>query len=66
MTIKKETEIGKCAVCGSENLDYNGIFEIIDDGGFYPYSCGECDFEGREWYNLTFVGHSNFENCEII
>lgn len=47
---------GECPKCKSENLDYQG-FEMQDDGGYYPYTCKECEFEGREYYNLDFVGH---------
>jgi len=49
-------EQGKCPKCESDDLDY-GSLEPVDEGLYYPYTCNGCGFEGKEWYNLHFVGH---------
>ena len=59
-----KSEAGTCPRCGKENLDHGAIGS--DDGGiYYPYTCLYCNFEGREWYNLTFDCHTS-ENGEDI
>ena len=51
------TKSGVCPSCGHEILVYRP-FEFCDDAGYYGYECKRCLFEGMEWYDLRFSGHS--------
>jgi hypothetical protein len=46
---------GECPKCGSDDLAYEAI-EPEDDSIYYPVSCLEpdCDFEGKEYYSVSF------------
>lgn len=57
--MKKAAEYiqGECPNCGSYNLDY-GVMELVDQECFYPYRCKSCGFEGKEWYALKFLEHT--------
>jgi len=48
------TDQGKCPQCLSENLQYE---TCVHDGEqlYFPFVCCECDYEGKEWYNLEFI-----------
>ena len=66
-------EQGKCPKCGSYNLNYGYNFnceKIVDiapneQAVYYPYTCDDCEFEGREYYNLTFSGFEDNDGNEI-
>jgi len=60
-------ESGKCPKCGSENLDYEGKMErgVSGNAVYYPFTCSDCGFEGREWYTLTFDGFTDDDGNEI-
>ena len=50
---------GQCPICGSENLDYKCL-EIADgDMVFYPFICNDCNFQGRENYELSYIDTTN-------
>ena len=59
-------EIGKCPRCGSERLDYDA-FELGSIGGtaYYPFTCNDCGFTGREWYDLNFSGYTDEDGEEM-
>ncbi|MFW6173487.1 MAG: hypothetical protein ACOC5T_07075 [Elusimicrobiota bacterium] len=57
-------EEGKCPNCGNEKLTYER-FEMDSGGGYYPYTCEECGFEGKECYDLEFAYHMD-QNGEIL
>jgi len=52
----KNSEIGICPFCKSNNINYYE-FEHIDDGGFYWANCDDCEKEFQEHYTFTFVGN---------
>jgi hypothetical protein len=52
--MKASKEIGKCANCNSDNIEY-GNSGMIDESMYYEYDCNDCDEVGKEWYNLTYV-----------
>ena len=56
MSAKKQrfNEINRCAKCGSLHLTY-GVIELVGDQVYYPVQCDECDWNGQEWYKLTFI-----------
>lgn len=64
--VYKSNEQGTCPVCNSDNLDYGGM-EIAALGNhiFYPYTCGDCKFEGKEYYRLNFLSHSDCFDKDI-
>ena len=62
---KETTEAGVCPYCGSGNLNYGG-FQFCDNAGYYDYTCAECEFEGKEWYDLTFSGHQAEGGYNIV
>ena len=51
---------GWCPICKEECLDYG---EVVFEGEscYFPWKCDECGLEGREWYSLSFVGHSVYD-----
>lgn len=53
----KEIEQGICPVCGSENLNYEGL-EPEEEMIVYPWTCENCGATGSEWYELQFAGHN--------
>lgn len=60
-----KTEAGKCPNCGKELLQYDP-FEFCDNAGFYGYVCGNCEFEGKEWYDLKYSGHQAEGGQDIV
>ena len=55
-TAVKNHEPGKCLVCGSDELDYDGF--IVEDGSAeYRWLCKNCGVSGREFYDLVFNEH---------
>jgi hypothetical protein len=34
-------------------------------GVCYAYNCTACNFIGKEWFNLTFTGHTNKNNVSV-
>lgn len=67
MTEKAEHKIeaGICPKCSVENLDY-GVLEDVDDGIRYPYTCQACDFNGYEYYEVIFAGHTDSSDPSSI
>ena len=55
---------GRCPKCNSDDLKYDSL-EIVDDSLYYPYTCRQCEFDGREWYNLHFIGHWDLDGEEL-
>jgi len=51
--MKETYNIGKCANCGSENIDYHAA-EPVEDLMCYPYHCNDCNTDGNEWYNMQY------------
>ena len=48
--------IGKCAKCKSDNLDYETNVDGEENGFiYYPYTCGNCEHEGKEWYSIEYT-----------
>ena len=47
-------EQGKCANCGSENIEYGTIEHEGEEIG-YNYTCPDCQKSGIEWYTTTFA-----------
>lgn len=45
---------GHCGKCESMNLEYQSQ-ELNDNQIYYPYTCGDCGHEGKEWYILTYI-----------
>lgn len=57
--MKKKTKKieGKCAECGSDNIEY-GVMYPDSAGVVYPYTCNECNHNGEEFYSITFVSNT--------
>jgi predicted RNA-binding Zn-ribbon protein involved in translation (DUF1610 family) len=53
MKLLKYQEEGKCPKCGSESLEY-GSSEPDSNSLKYEFKCMNCNFEGYEWYDLTY------------
>lgn len=51
-----ESEAGKCPVCGSGDLEYDG-FLIFEREIEYPWECKDCGAMGKERGKITFDGH---------
>lgn len=58
-------DLGECPKCKGD-LEH-GCIEIIDEGVYYPVKCNtpDCDFEGKEHYNLEFVGYWDNDGNEM-
>lgn len=52
--MKASNNIGKCVNCNSINIDYENC-EMVDDMISYEYSCNDCESNGKEWYEITYV-----------
>jgi len=54
MPMPKQSQQGYCPQCQSQNLQYE---TCINDGEqlYYPFACNDCDYEGKEWYRLTYI-----------
>ena len=59
-------EQGKCPKCRSEMLSYETIVDSTPESQtiYYPYTCDDCGFSGRECYNIHFTGHT--DNSGVI
>lgn len=58
ININEETKEGHCPKCDSQNISY-GCLDIIDNFlVYYPIECNDCGHEDKEFYTLTFFGHS--------
>lgn len=44
---------GNCP-CGSEDIDYKEP-QFEGENIFFPFTCGECKGEGKEWYFLDYI-----------
>lgn len=64
---KKEIrrEAGVCPKCGEQNLSYETILQVSEEGVCYPYICNDCEFEGNEWYSIEFSEHRTKEGEEV-
>lgn len=51
----KYSEPGRCPECGSDNLDWHDS-ETYDNSMGYRFTCGDCEHEDEEIYNLEFAG----------
>jgi hypothetical protein len=40
------------------------VAEPDDECLFYPYVCGDCGFEGKEWYHVKFDSHTDNQGRE--
>ena len=59
-------EQGVCPICGNVSLDYTGDTDDDGDEKSYECYCNDCDFEGREYYRLVFIGHTNKTNPGVL
>ena len=52
--MKNLSQEGKCPQCQSENLTYE---TCVNEGNqlYYPFTCENCGYQGKEWYSLTFI-----------
>ena len=50
-------EEGVCPKCGCKELDY-GCSHADSGQMYYDWDCPQCQESGREWYTLTFNGHT--------
>jgi hypothetical protein len=64
MSDRRPNEAGKCPQCSKFHLKY-GIMEPEGEQIFYPYTCSNCEFEGKEYYNLEFCTHMDFDGNEF-
>jgi len=49
---------GKCPLCESDDLDYDGfkIDNLAENSeGYFKYICENCLFVGREYYSLKYI-----------
>lgn len=42
-----------CPVCKGQHLEY-GKWELVDESGYYEFTCSDCGSKGKEWYVLTY------------
>ena len=54
-SINTSVEQGRCAKCGSDNVDY-GSSELDGEGIYYEMACVDCGVDMHEYYSLTFEG----------
>jgi hypothetical protein len=47
---------GKCPQCGYDLKYQEG--HLQDEMHYFYVSCAACYWEGKEWYLLTFSGHT--------
>jgi hypothetical protein len=52
---------GECPFCESDNLDY-GEVEFSEHYCYFPWKCEDCGHEGKEYYDMEFVGHNVFND----
>ena len=63
MSIQKARN-GECPNCGSNDLDYESIEPIDNKQIFYPFTCNNCDAEGRETWGLI-DGETEIEQDDL-
>ncbi len=51
-------EQGVCPKCKSEELVYDSM-EYLGDSIYYPVTCNDCGWVGKEWYALDFIEMTN-------
>ena len=59
---------GNCPKCNSDDLSYTTKDSLRGDGVeviYFPFTCNNCEFEGREYYDLTFSGFEDNDGNEI-
>jgi len=57
---------GYCPKCNSDDLSYESNTVVSgDECVYYPFTCNNCEFEGREYYNLHFTGFEDNDGNEI-
>ena len=58
---------GNCPKCNSNDLNYATIVDVTrgDECIYYPFTCDDCNFEGREYYNIHFTGYEDNDGNEI-
>lgn len=55
-----------CPKCYKRLLLANNIeYDFFDDIVYREYVCDNCGFEGKEYYQLTFIGHTNKDKRDI-
>ena len=60
------SEQGKCPKCGSVGLDYGERGSgMRDETVFYPFTCADCGFKGREYYHLEFEAMVDEQGEEV-
>ena len=45
---------GECFKCKSGDLSYC-VMELGEGWLYYPYECGKCGHEGKEFYNIEYT-----------
>ena len=50
-----QTEPGKCAKCGSKNIEYKD-YELDIDFLNVEYVCNDCEHDGCETWNVMYAG----------
>ena len=58
------SEEGRCPKCRSEDIDYG---DMTRDGEriYYPFTCANCGFRGKEWYYVEFDTMTDEEGEEV-
>ena len=51
-------------MCGSTDLEYSAL-ETNGTLAFFPYTCYDCNFKGKEFYNMTFKDHTDSDGNRI-
>ena len=63
---KLVNEVGVCANCKGQDLEYGSI-ELVENHCYFPYECNNCGLKGEEWYSMQFIGHNVYnENGDLI
>ncbi len=58
MAVTKIEFAGVCPKCGEHDLAYE-ICVNTAEYLYYPYTCEDCDFNGKEWYTIKFYEHTD-------
>lgn len=57
---------GNCPKCNSNDLNYDKTdVDRHDECFYYPFTCNNCSFEGREYYEVSFTGFEDNDGNEI-
>ena len=62
-TPAKEKHEGICPICGTR-IQYDGEYEILDNGGVIAWRCPNCGATGKEGYDHVFDRHYNVCSAE--